>query len=131
MSQIKWSSEIEKDLFIVNQGLNEAGLSIQYVYNGKELEINIDEMDAAELLAKYGIVAAANRLGQVLIEDENEYMKWQEWHVFARANNLSEREAFHIAVGEEVSKSQKKIVGNIKAIPALVKSILTPTKPAM
>lgn len=131
MSKIKWSSEIEKDLFIVDQGINESGLSIQYVYNGKELEINIDEMDAAELLAKYGIVAAANRLGQVLIEDENEYMVWQEWHVFARANNLSEREAFHIAVGEEVSKSQKKIVGNIKAIPALVKSMFETKKPAL
>lgn len=129
-TKVKFQSDISKDLFIVDHATNEDGLMIQYIYDGKELEINIDPFDAAELFSKYGIVAACND-DKVLIEDEKNNMRWMDWHVFVRGNSLSEREAFHIAVAEEVSKNQRKIVGNIKNIPALVKSILTPTNPAI
>jgi hypothetical protein len=126
----KFSSEISKDLFVVDQAINEDGLLIQYLYGGKEIEINIDPFDAAELLSKYGVVAAANGQGQVLGEDTDGFMKWIEWEQYVRANRLDERTAFHIAVGEESEKTMIKVVGNIKQIPALVRSILHPVKPA-
>lgn len=129
MSQLKFSSQIERDLFVVDQAINEDGLLIQYLYDGKELEIKIDPFDAAELLSKYGVIAAANGDGQVL-EEEDGFMKWIEWEQYVRVNRLDERTAFHIAVGEESSKTMTKVVGNIKQIPALVRSILTPVKPA-
>jgi hypothetical protein len=130
MSQLKFSSQIERDLFVVDQAINEDGLLIQYIYDGKELEINIDRFDAAELLAKYGVIAATNDDGQVLEEDIDGFMKWIEWDQYVRANRLDERTAFHIAVGEESEKTMIKVVGNIKQIPALVRSILHPVKPA-
>lgn len=127
---MKHTHEIAKDLFIVDQTINEDGLMIQYIFDGKELEINIDQFDAAELLAKYGVIAAANDEGQVLSEDMDGFMKWIEWEQYVRGNRLDERTAFHIAVGEESSKTMTKVVGNIKQIPAMVRSILHPVKPA-
>lgn len=135
MSQIKTASEIAKNLFVVDQRLHEDGLTIQFIYKGKDQEIDIDPFEAAELLSKYGFVASANSEGQVLAEfmdaKDDEYFRWVDWSDFIRGNSLSFREATIIVCGEKAEQSMNRVVGNIKQIPALVKSILTPTKPAM
>lgn len=135
MSQIKFTSEIEPHVFIVDQWLNEDGLGIQYLYGSKELEINLTPEDAAELLAKYGVVPAANKDGQVLCEmldaKGDEFMMWRDWDSYVRGHNIDERTAFHIVCGEESEKTMKKAVGNIKDIPAIVRSMFETKKPAL
>lgn len=126
----KFSSQIEKDLDIIDQWINQDGLGIQYIYNGNEYEIRCDQIEAGELLTKYNVVFQSKGC-EVFVENEDYDPIWVEWEDFATANRLTESEAKIIAVGEESEKSMMEWVGEIKSIPTIIKSMFETKKPAL
>lgn len=127
--------EIESQIFIVDSWINEDGLGIQYLNGSKELEISLDPYDAAELLAKYHIVAACNKEAQILEEDFDGFMKWRDWESYARGNRLSESTAREIVIGEERLKAlQNESLGEMAYRHAKIRALIGfvhPSKPAI
>lgn len=120
--KIRFSSDIAKDLQIVDCWLTRDNLVIQYITAGNDYTIDLTDLDAMELLKKYGLIEDYHSM-MVKMVDEDGRSVWIEWQDYAMNNDFSETDAKIIACAEEESKSIDQWVSEVTSIPSLIKSI--------
>lgn len=119
-------SQIAKTLVVVDQWLTTSSLVIQYVYNGNDYTIDLDQLDAMDLLKKYGIIEDHHSM-MVKLVDEDGRTVWVEWQDFALNYNLDEATAKIIACSEEESKPINAWANeDVRPIPDLIKKNVHP-----